>query len=114
MEFSRVTIKRQNEAITQSGGMEMFAPVEEFSHQIARATDLAIMEHLNRIVGPGWEYERVSMELLQNSDPTKQGTRYQVSYDGKPVGILRNTVVVHGNKAIGNLYVEMTEVEATA
>lgn len=43
MEFPRVTIKRQNEAITQSGGMDMFAPVEEFSQQIARATDLAII-----------------------------------------------------------------------
>lgn len=113
MEFPHVTIKRQNGAITQSGGMDMFAPVEEFSQQIARATDLAIITCLDKMIGPGWEYERVSMEPLQNRDPTKQGTRYQVSYDGKPVGILRNTVVVQGNKAIGNLYVEMMEVAAT-
>ena len=42
MEFPRVSIKRQNEAITQSGGMEMFSPVEEFAQQIARSTDAAI------------------------------------------------------------------------
>ena len=113
MEIPRVTIKSHHEAINRLGGMDMFSPLEEFSQQIARATDVAIMSYLDKMIGTGWELERVTMELLPNNDPTKQGTRYQVSYDNKPVGIIRNTVVVQGNKAIGNLYVEMMEV-ATA
>ena len=104
MEFPRVSIKRQNEAITQSGGMEMFSPVEEFAQQIARSTDAAITSCLDKIVGPGWEMER-----LPNTDPTKAGTRYRVSYDGKPVGKIRSIIAVQENKAIGNLYVEMME-----
>ena len=48
MEFPRVSIKRQNEAITQSGGMEMFPPVEEFAQQIARSTDAAITSCLGQ------------------------------------------------------------------
>lgn len=58
MEFPRVSIKRQNEAITQSGGMEMFSPVEEFARQIARSTDAAITSCLDKLVGPGWELEK--------------------------------------------------------
>lgn len=109
MEFPRVSTKRQNEAITQSGGMEMFSPVEEFARQIARSTDVAITSCLDKLVGPGWELEKVEMERLPNTDPTKAGTRYRVSYDGKTVGKIRSIIAVQENKAIGNLYVEMVE-----
>lgn len=91
----------------------MFAPVEEFSQQIARATDMAIMSCLDAMIGPGWEFERVEMELLENTDSTQNGTRHLVKYDGEPVGILRHVVVVQGNKAIGNLCIEMMEAEKT-
>ena len=104
-----ISEKRQNEAITQTGGMEMFPPVEEFAQQVARSTDAAITSCLDKVVGPGWELEKVEMERLPNTDPTKAGTRYRVSYDGKPVGKIRSIIAVQENKAIGNLYVEMVE-----
>lgn len=52
------------------------------------------------------------MSYLPNSDPTKQGSRYLIAYKGEPVGIVRQTIVCQGNKAIGNLYIEMEEVKA--
>lgn len=87
----------------------MFEPLEEFSQQISRASDLAIMACLEKIIGTGYDIRKVKSELIENKDPTKQGTRYKIFYDGKPVGIIRDVVVVNGNKAIGNVYIEMME-----
>lgn len=87
----------------------MFEPLEEFSQQISRASDLAIMACLEKIIGTGYDIRKVKSELIENNDPTKQGTRYKIFYDGKQVGIIRDVVVVHENKAIGNVYIEMME-----
>lgn len=112
MEIPQIKIKRQNEAIRQSWGMDTFAPIEEFACQVARAVDAAIIDFLDKKVGKSWRLEDVSMSYLPNSDPTKQGSRYLIAYKGEPVGIVRQTIVCQGNKAIGNLYIEMEEVKA--
>lgn len=76
MEFPRVSIKRQNEAITQSGGMEMFSPVEEFARQIARSTDAAITSCLDKLVGQAgnWKRWRWNASRIQTQQRQEPGT----------------------------------------
>lgn len=109
MEFPRVEIKTQEEAIRQYGGMEMFAQIEEFARQIGRAVDTAIIELLDSQVGKDCRLEDVSMVLSPVNDSTHNGSRYGILYKDRHIGTIRNTVAVQGNKAIGNIYVELTE-----
>ena len=112
MEFTPKAKQTENEAIMQSGGMELFPTVKEFAREVSKEVDSAFVAFMNDRVGPDWKYELLEANKITVNDSTMPFTRYELIYDGETIGRIRYGVAVQANKAIGNIFVEMEERKA--
>ena len=112
MEFTPKAKQTQNEAIMKPGGMELFPTMNEFAKEISKEVDSVFVAFMNDRVGPDWKYELLEVTKITANDSTMPFTRYELIYDGKPIGRIRYGIAVQGNKAIGNVFVEMEERKA--
>ena len=92
--------------------MELFPTVNEFARILSKEVDSVFLDFMEERVGPDWKYELVEIIQVTDNDSTMPFTRYTIMYDGEPIGRISFGVAVHGNKAIGNVYVEMEEKKA--
>lgn len=112
MKYTKTAKQTQNEAITQSNLMELFPTMSDFAREVSKEVDSVFTAFMNERIGPGWKYELLEVKKITAKDSTMPHSRYELIYDGRPVGRIRYGVAVQNNKAIGNVFVEMEERKA--
>ena len=112
MRLTHKAEQTQNEAIMKPEVMELFPTMNEFAKEVSKEVDSVFAAFMNDRVGPDWRYELLEVNRITANDSTIPFTRYELIYDGRPVGRIRYGVAVQGNKAIGNVFVEMEERKA--
>ena len=112
MKYTKAEKQTQNEVITQPNCMELFPTMSEFAREVSKEVDSVFVAFMNERVGPDWKYELLEVNKVTAKDSTMPYSRYELVYDGRPVGKIRYGVAVQNNKAIGNVFVEMGERKA--